>query len=53
VFECAYNDQSQTWQGLLTIPGVEMFHGTASGVFKLMAKLDNLYREYLARKEGT
>ncbi len=53
-FHVFYNAASTRWQGSLEIPdaaaemGFRRFDNDASGVFKLLGKLDAQYREWLA-----
>lgn len=48
VFLVAYDAATRTWAGKLSMPGAagdaREFHGQASGVFTLLAKLDQQYR---------
>jgi hypothetical protein len=50
-FDVAYDAAAETWSGTLTIPVPEaapaVFTGSAPGVFKLLSKLDRLYRDSL------
>jgi hypothetical protein len=46
-YEVTYDAASQTWSGTLTVPGRKVFSASASGVFKLLSKLDGLYRASL------
>jgi hypothetical protein len=44
-FSVVYVEDVQTWSGQLMVPGHPTFRGTESGVFRLLAKLDQMYRE--------
>jgi hypothetical protein len=46
-FLVAYDADRLVWSGNLTVPGLPAFAGEASGVFHLLATLDDRYREYL------
>jgi hypothetical protein len=50
-FAVGYDAASETWSGQLTVPVPEaapaIFTASASGVFKLLARLDQLYRDSL------
>jgi hypothetical protein len=50
-FEVGYDAASETWSGTLTVAVPEtapaIFTASASGVFKLLARLDRLYRDSL------
>jgi hypothetical protein len=50
-FEVGYDAATATWFGTLAVPVPEaapaVFTASASGVFKLLARLDRLYRDSL------
>ena len=47
-FAVRFDATKNEWSGTLTIPGVEPFSGSASGLFRLLEKLDRHYRQTLA-----
>jgi hypothetical protein len=51
-FEVGYDAATATWSGTLTVPVPEkapaVFAASASGVFKLLARLNRLYRDSLS-----
>jgi hypothetical protein len=50
-FEVRYDAATEMWSGTLTVPGDGMprtFTASASGVFKLLSRLDELYRASLS-----
>lgn len=56
VFHANYDSAHQEWTGRLEIPasddvnsGWRIFHDEASGVMKLLERLDGQYRQYLAK----
>jgi hypothetical protein len=51
-FEAVYDAEKREWTGSLSIPGFETFRTTVSGVFRLMRKLDWLYRDTAASREN-
>jgi len=42
-FEMSYDAAARTWSGTLTVAGRE-YSGSARGVFRLLVRLDDLYR---------
>jgi hypothetical protein len=50
-FEVCYDASKTAWHGILTVPGVGVFDGEASGVRKLLDTLDDMYRHAVAEKQ--
>jgi hypothetical protein len=46
-FTVIYSAKDVKWTGMLAIPDVRTFTAEASGVFKLLAKLDSLWRDWM------
>lgn len=44
-FHVSYDADAGRWSGSLAVPGAGEFTGTATGVFRLLSELDNLYRQ--------
>lgn len=51
-FDVTYDAGSMSWTGSLIVPGCPVFTSTAGGVFKLLSRLDRLYRAWL-KSEGS
>jgi hypothetical protein len=55
-FDAEFDEGRNRWVGTLAVPvgggQVRVFHGDASGVFWLMAALDDQYRQWLAAQSG-
>lgn len=56
-FNVVFDEEKKQWQGFLTMPrdGNEPleFYATHSGVFKLLVKLDDQYRQWLLTQQAT
>ena len=52
-FHAVYNAPEQIWTGTLIITGYPEFGAQASGVFRLMANLDEMFRACLADQNGS
>ena len=50
VFHVTYNAEAERWSGTLTVPGREPFVNDSSGLFKLLPKLDAMYRQWVAEQ---
>lgn len=56
-FNVVYDEQTRTWSGTLTVATptgqdvAAQFEGSAKGVFRLLAELDDQYRKWLAAQE--
>jgi hypothetical protein len=47
VFRVSYDAATETWSGYLAVPGREAVQAQASGVFRLLSVLDQMYRDSL------
>ena len=51
-FDVAYDAGKGEWSGTLAVPGLAPVAASASAVFKLLRRLDDLYRQATADKPG-
>ena len=48
----SYDAAKEQWSGTLAVPGLALIAASASAVFKLLRRLDDLYRAAAAEKPG-
>ncbi len=53
VYHVAYDASRTLWSGVLEIPGCPVFTASASGVFRLLTKLDGMWRFYTKEMKPT
>jgi hypothetical protein len=51
--ETIYYAETTTWEGSLTVPGAGVFLDQAGGINRLLQRLDQQYRDWLAEKATT